>query len=208
MVDTRSASTALNKHKSLQQFKWLTVDEEAIRRSPMDRVRQPKTPDTLVPVLTAEQTRKLLAACASSTFVDLRDQALIRLFYNTGGRLAQVGSLRLDDLDLHADTVRFHGKGAKDRRVRIGPRTGRRRGAELPHLWLSARGACRLEPNGIKIRLKQLGAAAGVPNVHRKSLRATGHRLRLRVWVWAPYGFPVAEPRCRPSRRRGAEQHQ
>ncbi|MEV4624589.1 tyrosine-type recombinase/integrase [Asanoa sp. NPDC049573] len=178
MVDTRSASTALNKHKSLQQFfKWLTVDEEAIRRSPMDRVRQPKTPEKLVPVLTAEETRKLLAVCGTASFVDLRDQALIRLFYNTGGRLAEVGNLTLDDLDLHADTVRFHGKGAKDRRVRIGPRTGRaisrylrarsgRRGADLPHLWLSARGACRLEPNGIKIRLKQLGAAAGVANVH------------------------------------------
>jgi hypothetical protein len=45
MIDTRSASTALNKHKSLQQFfKWLTVDEQAVDRSPMDRVRQPKTP--------------------------------------------------------------------------------------------------------------------------------------------------------------------
>jgi integrase/recombinase XerC len=33
MVDTRSASTALNKHKGLQQFfKWLRVDEEAIER--------------------------------------------------------------------------------------------------------------------------------------------------------------------------------
>src|SRR5881275_994686 len=31
MLETRSASTALNKHKGLQQFfKWLLVDEEAI----------------------------------------------------------------------------------------------------------------------------------------------------------------------------------
>ena len=90
----------------------------------MDRVRQPKTPEKLVPVLTAEQTRRPLAACASSTFVDLRDQELIRLFDNTAGRLAEIGNLTLDDLDLWA-------------------RSGRR-GAELPHLWLSAHGACRL----------------------------------------------------------------
>jgi hypothetical protein len=45
MIETRSASTALNKHKGLQQFfKWLLVDEQAIDRNPMDRVRQPKTP--------------------------------------------------------------------------------------------------------------------------------------------------------------------
>ncbi len=31
MIETRSASTALNKHKGLQQFfKWLLVDEQAI----------------------------------------------------------------------------------------------------------------------------------------------------------------------------------
>lgn len=58
MVDTRSASTALNKHKCLQQFfKWLVVDEEAIHRSPMQRVRQPITPEKLIPILTVEETR-------------------------------------------------------------------------------------------------------------------------------------------------------
>jgi hypothetical protein len=45
MIQTRSASTALNKHKALQQFfKWLMVDEEEIDQTPMVRVRQPRTP--------------------------------------------------------------------------------------------------------------------------------------------------------------------
>jgi len=38
--------------------------------------------------------------------------------------------------------------------------------AELPQLWLAERGTAPLNPNGIKIRLKRLGAAAGVPHVH------------------------------------------
>src|SRR5438876_10076201 len=43
MIETRSPSTALNKHKGLQQFfKWLMLDEGEIERSPMERVRQPK----------------------------------------------------------------------------------------------------------------------------------------------------------------------
>src|SRR3954454_14253998 len=42
MIETRSASTALNKHKGLQQFfKWMLLDEGEIDRSPMERVRQP-----------------------------------------------------------------------------------------------------------------------------------------------------------------------
>ena len=57
----------MNKHKSLQQFfKWLMVDEQAINSSPMQRVRLPKTPTKLVPVLRDEDTTKLLAACKGS----------------------------------------------------------------------------------------------------------------------------------------------
>ncbi|MFC0529064.1 phage integrase N-terminal SAM-like domain-containing protein [Phytohabitans kaempferiae] len=48
MVQTRSPSTAMNKYKALQQFlRWLVQDEEVIDRSPMERVRQPKTPPGL-----------------------------------------------------------------------------------------------------------------------------------------------------------------
>jgi integrase len=73
--------------------------------------------------------------------------------------------------------VHFHGKGAKDRRVRFGPKTARalsryvrarakHKGAELPNLWLADRGGRPLAPNGIKIRLKRLGVIAGVADVH------------------------------------------
>ncbi|MER5521664.1 hypothetical protein [Streptomyces sp. NPDC002763] len=63
MIETRSASTALNKHKGLQQFfKWLMLDEGEIDRSPMERVRQPKLPQKLVPVIRDEETSKVLGA--------------------------------------------------------------------------------------------------------------------------------------------------
>ncbi|MBQ1076655.1 tyrosine-type recombinase/integrase [Micromonospora sp. C31] len=178
MIDTRSASTALNKHKGLQQFfKWLLVDEQAIDRSPMERVRQPKTPRKLIPVLRDEDTGKLLDACKGKGFVNLRDEALIRLYCNTGARLSEVGNLLVADVDLNTESVHFHGKGAKDRRVRFGPKTaralsrylrarGKHKGAALSQLWLAERGAAPLTPNGIKILLKRLGKAAGVPDVH------------------------------------------
>jgi site-specific recombinase XerD len=178
MIETRSASTALNKHKGLQQFfKWLMVDEEAIDHSPMQRVRQPKTPTKLIPVMRDEDTGKLLEACKGKGFANLRDEALIRLYCNTGARLSEVGNLLVDDVDLNTESVHFQGKGAKDRRVRFGPKTARalsrylrardkHKGAELPNLWLADRGGRALEPNGIKIRLKRLGEAAGVADVH------------------------------------------
>jgi integrase/recombinase XerC len=123
-------------------------------------------------------TKKLLDACKGKGFVQLRDEALIRLYYNTGARLSEIGNLLLTDVDLNTESVHLHGKGAKDRRVRFGPKTARalsryvrartkRNGAaQIPQLWLAERGARPLLPNGIKIRLKRLGLAAGVAGVH------------------------------------------
>jgi integrase/recombinase XerC len=177
MIDTRSPSTALNKHKGLQQFfKFLLIEEE-IERSPMERVPQPKTPQKLIPIIRDDDTRKLLEACKGKGFTNLRDEALIRLYYNTGARLSEVGNLQVADVDLNTESVHYHGKGAKDRRVRFGPKTARalsrylrarakHKGAQLPDLWLADRGGRRLAPNGIKIRLKRLGLAAGVAGVH------------------------------------------
>jgi site-specific recombinase XerD len=185
MIDTRSASTALNKHKGLQQFfKWL-VNEEEMDRSPMQRVAQPKTPQQLIPVMGDSETKKLLEQCRGKGFVGLRDEALIRLYCNTGARLSEVGNLLLDDVDLNTESVRYRGKGAKDRRVRFGPKTARalsrylrarakRAGIDaIAQLWLAERGARPLRPNGIKIRLKRLGLAAGVDGVHAHRWRHT-----------------------------------
>jgi len=178
MIETRSPATALNKHKALQQFfKWLAVDEEEIDQSPMLRVRQPKTPKRLIPIIRDEDTRRVLDTCKGKEFVQLRDEAIIRVLYNTGGRLFEVANLALDDVDLTLDTVCFHGKGAKDRRVRIGTKTARalsrylrarssHKGFGLPHLWLAVRGAQPLNANGIKLMLKRRGQRAGVNDVH------------------------------------------
>ncbi|MFC7761169.1 tyrosine-type recombinase/integrase [Catellatospora bangladeshensis] len=178
VVETRSASTALNKHKALQQFfKWLVIDEEEMDRSPMDRVGKPKTPEKLIPVLSDADTKKVLDLCKGKTFANLRDHAIIRLLCNTGARLSEVGDLTFDDIDLATESVRFRGKGAKDRRVRFGPKTARalsrylraratHRGHELPFLWLADRGGRRLAPNGIKIMLRRLGEKAGIERLH------------------------------------------
>jgi integrase/recombinase XerC len=184
MIDTRSAATAVNKHKCLQQFFKFLVEEREIDRSPMDRIRQPKTPTKLVPVLRDEDTRRLLEVCRGGGFVNLRDEALIRLYANTGARLSEIGNLHVDDVDLNTDSVHLRGKGAKDRRVRFGSKTGRavsrylrararHKGCDLPDLWLAERAARPLEPNGIKIRLRRLGEAAGLDGVHAHRWRHT-----------------------------------
>jgi integrase/recombinase XerC len=179
MIETRSASTALNKHKSLQQFfKWL-VGEGEMESSPMARVPQPKTEKKLIPVMRDEDTKKLLDFVREKKdFSAIRDEALIRLYYNTGARLSEIGNMLLTDVDMNTQSVHLHGKGAKDRRVRFGTKTARamsrymrarakkRYADEIPQLWMAERGKVALTPNGIKLMLKRRGHRAGVGHVH------------------------------------------
>ena len=183
VIETRSAGTGLNKHKALQQFfRWLVAEGE-IERSPMSRVPQPKAVQKLVEVISDEETRRILEVCQGSGFVQLRDEALVRMFYNTGGRLSEIGDLLVSDVDLDTDSVLLTGKGGKQRRVRFGAPTAgalrryvrarsRRPGlAGIDQLWIATKGARPLKPNGIKIRLRELGDRAGVEHVHAQRWR-------------------------------------
>ncbi|GIE90897.1 tyrosine-type recombinase/integrase [Actinoplanes regularis] len=78
---------------------------------------------------------------------------------------------------MNSDTLLFHGKGMKDRRVRFGGKAGRalsrylrsrarRRAAGSPALWLPERGETPRSSNGIKIMLRRRGEQASVANVH------------------------------------------
>ncbi|GAA2311370.1 tyrosine-type recombinase/integrase [Streptomyces violaceusniger] len=185
MISSRSASTAVNKHKALQQFfKWLAVDEGEIDRSPMEHVKQPRTSQKLIPIVQDDDTSKILAACRGKSFLQIRDEAIIRLLCNTGARLSEVGFLKVEDIDLNTDSAHYHGKGSKDRRVRFGHRTARalsrylraraqHNGATLPDLWLADRGGRPLALNGIKIMVRRRGLAAGLTGIHAHRWRHT-----------------------------------
>ncbi|XVU23025.1 tyrosine-type recombinase/integrase [Actinoplanes sp. CA-054009] len=183
VIETRSASTGLNKYKALQQFFGWLVAEAEIERSPMLEVPKPTAVQELVEVLSDEETGRILDVCRGRDFTQLRDQALVRMFYNTGGRLSEIGDLLLSDVDLDTDSVVLTGKGGKQRRVGFGAKTAaalrryvrarsRRPGVvDLDQLWIAARGARPLKANGVKIRLKRLGERAGVEHVHAQRWR-------------------------------------
>lgn len=92
MIETRSAATALNKRKCLQQFvHWLAEDEQAVERSPVDGVRPPQPPTKLAPAISTDDTTRLLDSCKGTGFMTLRDQAMIRLYCNTGATTVRSG---------------------------------------------------------------------------------------------------------------------
>jgi len=113
LLAVRSPATASVRFRALQQFVSWLVDEEEISKSPMAKLRPPKLPEQLTPVLDETSIRALLKVCAGKDFGSLRDTAIVRLFLDTGMRLEELAKLRVDDVDLDYDnTATVLGKGA------------------------------------------------------------------------------------------------
>lgn len=173
-LDTTSPGNANNNHRSLiPWFNWL-LDEEEIATHPMAKLKPPAIPPQPVPVVPVDALKRVLATCCNRTLVDRRDEAVIRLIFETGARLSEVAGLDMDDLDLVTDTIRVMGKGGKARVVPFGPRTGKAIGRYLrmrardpragqPWLWLGEGGhRGRLNANGLRLMLRRRGDLAGI----------------------------------------------
>jgi site-specific recombinase XerD len=189
-LDRLKPSSARSRYASLRQFFAYVVDLGEVPSSPMARMHPPKVPEQPVPILTEEHLRALLkAAERETTFYARRDAAIIRLFVDTGGRLAEVSGLEVDDVNLDSGTVRFMGKGRRVRYNPIGSKTLRaldrylmvRRhhaDADKPALWLGRSGP--MTSYGIDQAVRRRALEAGIGAVHVHQLRHTAvHFLRV-----------------------------
>ncbi len=87
--------------------------------NPANDVSAPKQQRPLPALLDVDQASQLLNI-KSDDPMDLRDQAIMELFYSSGLRLSELVSLNLINIDLGDQTVRVIGKGNKERIVPVG----------------------------------------------------------------------------------------
>jgi integrase len=129
--------------------------------------------------------RALIKVCTGKSFVDRRDEAIVRLMVETGMRCGEVLGLTLDDVDLTRGLVKVtRGKGGKGRIVPIGPHAARaldrymrlRRAHRLADsstvLWLGDRGK-GLGYHGLRSALGDRAERAGITGFHLHLLRHT-----------------------------------
>lgn len=188
LLQRNAPATANNRYRALQSFfKYLDGEGELPGGNPMGKMRPPKVPENPPNVLREEELKRLMAACEGQGFEERRDIAMIRMFYDTGGRLSEITNLRWspddpdhNDVDLDQQVIRVMGKGRRERVVSVGNRTVkaldrylRRRSvhphAALPNLWLGQKGA--ITSSGVRQIFWRRGAAAGLGKVHPHMLR-------------------------------------
>ena len=178
--DTRSASTAETRYRGLRQFFGWCEAEGEIAHSPMTRMSPPKVAEQPVDVPKVEDLQKLLATCAGNSVEDRRDTAIIRLFADSGLRLAELTGLKIEHIDLSAGMVGVTGKGDRYRVASFGRKTAKaidrylrsRRGhvdADSPAVWLGLKGP--LSASGVRQMLWRRSTEAGIERLHPHQLR-------------------------------------
>ncbi len=227
LLERWTAGTAVNRYRALRVFYGWLVEEDEIRRNPMTRMKPPAAPERPVPVLSDDELRRLLAACAGTSFPCRRDTAIVMLMIDSGARRAEIVSLRLGDVDFDYDVARVLGKGRRERALPFGRKTAvaldryLRVRAKHPHavserLWLGKKGP--LTEFGLNQMIRRRGQQAGIDGLRPHQLRHTfahswlaqggGEVDLMRIAGWKSrimlqrYGASAADARAREAHRR------
>lgn len=91
-------------------FNWLE-DEEYISKNPMRKIKTIKTEKYIRKALTFEELEMLRDVCKN-----IRERALLELFYSTGCRLDEIQKLDKKDIDWNTGSITVLGKGSKERK--------------------------------------------------------------------------------------------
>lgn len=184
LLERFKPATANNRYRALTAFfKW-AVEEGELTASPMERMKPPSVPDAPVPVIPNDALVRLPKTTAGKSFDDRRDAAILRLFLDTGLRLAELTHLDVADIDFdHAVAmVGDRAKFGRGRAVPFGKKTTvaldrylrsrvAHKDADLSRLWLGQRGA--LSTVGVQTMLKRRCRQAGLDPIHPHQLRHT-----------------------------------
>jgi integrase/recombinase XerC len=172
-----TARTLARKLASLRSFLRFLQSQGALNDNAARRVRTPKARRPLPQALSIDQVFALLDTPATPpTPHQVRDQAILELFYATGIRVSELAGLNVADADLTAGTLRVRGKGKRERQVFFG-----KTAAAALHAYLQERPRARHAPENDALFLNRRGGRLSTRGVHlliKKHSRRTNLPLR------------------------------
>ena len=116
-ISSKSLHRELSAIRSFYNF---LLKKQLIEHNPASHIRAPKHERKLPKVLDVDQVSGLLDSQPDS-LLEIRDLAILELFYSSGLRLTELAALNVDDLDLSEQSLRVkQGKGGKQRDLPVG----------------------------------------------------------------------------------------
>lgn len=120
LFKSHGATSVARKLSTLRTFFAYCLRQGWMENNPAKEVKSPKIPKRVPKFLTVDEIFILLAAPKGGGSLEIRDKAILELFYASGLRLSELVGLNVDDISLNARTVRLIGKGDKERMVPVG----------------------------------------------------------------------------------------
>jgi integrase/recombinase XerC len=123
LVDNQISNSSVNrKMSSLKSFYKFLLKTKQIETSPLLKHKSLKTPKILqIPFSEKELDNVLNNIKYPDGYEGIRDKLIIDLFYSTGIRRTELINLKLQNIDLHNNTLKVLGKRSKERIVPILP---------------------------------------------------------------------------------------
>jgi integrase/recombinase XerC len=164
-LSSKSIARALSAWRGFYDY---LIQHHGFDSNPVLGLRAPKAAKTLPQALAVDQAVKFVEITGDS-FLELRDRAILELFYSSGLRLAELVSLDTDMLDFNEGTVTVTGKGSKTRIVPLGSHA-----TKALQSWLQYRAGIQLQETHIKAVF-----------VTEQGRRLTPRAVQYRVKYWA-----------------------
>ncbi len=179
-LSSKSIARALSAWRGFYDY---LIQHKGFSSNPVSGLRAPKAAKHLPQALSVDETVKFVEI-KGDRLLDLRDRAMLELFYSSGLRLAELVNLDVDKLDFTEATVIVIGKGNKTRIIPLGSHAIQ----ALQH-WLNVRSQIsvnpahakavfiteqgnRISPRAIQYRIKQLAITQGIAvDMHPHLLR-------------------------------------
>ncbi len=116
-ISTNSRARMWSSIKSFYNFLWL---ESFIKQDPTLLLERPKTTRKLPNTLEIHEVEKLLNAIDTTTWLGVRNRAIVETMYGTGLRVSELTALKFSQLYLEECFLRIIGKGNKERLMPLG----------------------------------------------------------------------------------------
>ena len=164
-------------------FSWLLA-EGLIETNPTKDLKPPKVSQKVVSTLSDDEIRAILAVFMPMHSSNARNQTIFMLMLDTGLRMGELISLKMDDVHMDEGLLKVMGKGKKERIVPLGSNAQRALQRYLfryrpkplhpgiDNVFLSVLGK-PLTENSVKLIFSRLAKRSGVARLHAHLCRHT-----------------------------------
>jgi len=115
-----SATTICRSLAAVKMFHRFLVRENLAKEDPTTLVDTPKLWKRIPSVLTQAEIESMIAAASGKKVQQVRDQAILEIFYASGLRVSELADLKTTSIDYDVGFVRAVGKGSKERIIPLG----------------------------------------------------------------------------------------